>query len=116
MSKSERVKVIECDYNKKVKIVVIVLKKLDGDEGEVKLAFRASDLPAAVGLEGEATEDAVILFCKNIKGKEINWVSQTTFNDLPDARQATDDQMWDITRELDKYPFPEVAGLDGTDE
>ncbi len=111
MEKTIRVKIIDTKYYQDKDLVIWEMRKLETGE-VIKIAFKGQDIGQSFGINQKVSPDIIEKFCNDMKNKEINWVNEVTYEDLPPAKDITDDHMYNLGMELSKYPFKEVSELD----
>jgi nitrogenase subunit NifH len=124
----EKVKILTAVFDKKRRIVIWTIQKIATSQIDV-VAFRASDIGYAVGINKEIPDAAIVEFCKMLKNKVVNWVAKQDDVVLTEAerkeiiKELTEDKNKEIEKttlseKLDKkfdtisaYPIEEVQGL-----
>ena len=112
MSDAKKVKIIKSTYHEE-KDIVEWLVEFVSDKKRVTMVWPSSDLGDALGIKQSIPKEAMKNFCKEIEGKEINLVIESDIKDIPSFKDATNDQVDKLSKELDKYPFFESIEIQG---
>jgi hypothetical protein len=112
MSEPQKVKIIKCKYHEE-KDVVEWLVEFISDKKRITMVWPSKDLGSTLGIGCVIPPEAMKKFCKDIEGKEINLVIESDIRDIPSFKDATDDQIDNMSKVLDKYPFFESIEIQG---
>jgi len=112
MNEQQKVKIIKSKYHKE-KDVVEWLIEFVSDKKRITMVWPSNDLGIALGITKDIPIEEMEKFCKDIKGKEINLVIESDMKDIPSFKDATDDQIDNMSKVIDKYPFFESIEIQG---
>ena len=109
MSEEKRIEILKTEYKEEEKLVYWTVKILD--EGKtVKLAMRSKELMEGFGIVGEVSDEQLIKFLSDIKGKELNWVFDVKVKEMPN--KIDENNIGQFANVIDEYPFPEVLSAE----
>jgi len=102
-----KVKILESEYDPECSLMLWKVRFLD-DNNEIRLAWRASDIKTAFGIQGEVTEEHVKLFANLMKNKEVNLTMEKDIENTKPLKEMSDEELKSNTNFYHKYPFWEA--------
>ena len=113
MSETKRIKVVNTEYKEEEKLVYWKICILDEDKS-VKIAMRRSELLDGFGIVGEVSDEQLLRFLSDIKGKELDWVFDVKIKEMPG--KIDENNIDSIVNVIDEYPFPEVLSAESREQ
>ena len=114
MSETKRIKVLETEYKEEEKLVYWKIQILDEEDKFIKIAMRSSELMEGFGITGEVSDEQLLQFLSDIKGKELNWVFDVKIKQMPN--EVDENNIGSLVNAIDEYPFPEVLSAESKNQ
>jgi hypothetical protein len=109
MSQKQRIKILDYKYHEGANLVYLDVTS-EAHPNPLRLAISSIDFTRGFGIAAEVSPDLMRKFLKDLKGKEINWVTELHSVEATDAKSES--SIEEALETMDTYPFHEIQQVE----